>query len=148
MLRPLFSIGVLHIKRKRRAQLRWAYNLLGRDSYENNVWQSGYLIVFVFVGTVSGPQLQTSKMVLIFSRFRHFCPTQACTIPDRVMQISNDGHFTINFMLFKHYFWLTLVLELCKLGCVNEISQLFRSRLHMMPFSMNTGHQKTCFCQS
>ncbi len=42
-------------------------------------------------------------------------------------------------MLFKNYFWLTLVLELCKSGCVNKISQLFRSRLCMMPFSMNTG---------
>jgi hypothetical protein len=39
---------------------------------------------------------------------------------DRVMQINNDGHFTVNFMLLKHYFWPTLVLELCKLGCVNK----------------------------
>jgi hypothetical protein len=23
---------------------------------------------------------------------------------DRVMGINNDGHFTVNFMLFKHYF--------------------------------------------
>ncbi len=29
MLRPLFLIGVWHIKRKRRAWLRWLYNLLG-----------------------------------------------------------------------------------------------------------------------
>ncbi len=58
---------------------------------------------------------------------------------DRVMQIDNDGHFTVNFTLFKHYFWLTLLLELCKSGCVNKISPLFRSWLHIMPFSMNTG---------
>jgi hypothetical protein len=23
---------------------------------------------------------------------------------DKVMRINNDGHFTVNFMLFKHYF--------------------------------------------
>jgi hypothetical protein len=34
---------------------------------------------------------------------------------------------------------VTLVLELCKSGCVNEILQLIRSWLHMIPFSMNTG---------
>jgi hypothetical protein len=32
---------------------------------------------------------------------------------DRVVQIINDSHFTVNITLFKHHFWLTLDLELC-----------------------------------
>ncbi len=70
-LRPLFSIGVLHIKRERRAQLRWVYNLLG-GSVLRIIWWSGWRIAIVFVGTVSRAQLRTlkktRKMYVFFSR--------------------------------------------------------------------------------
>ncbi len=46
-LRPLLSIKVLHIKQKRRAQLRWVYNLLGGSNYKNNIWTRGFAIAFV-----------------------------------------------------------------------------------------------------
>ncbi len=55
MLRPLFLIGVWHTKRKRRAWLRWLYNLLGGSNWKNDICKSGYHIVFVFVRTVSEP---------------------------------------------------------------------------------------------
>ncbi len=54
-LRPLFLIGVWHIKQKRRAWLRWLYNLLGRSNWMNDICKSGYRIAFVFVRTVSEP---------------------------------------------------------------------------------------------
>ncbi len=55
-LRPLFLIEVLHIKQKRRAWLRWLYNLLGGGSNsKSDTCKSGDCIVFVFVTTVSEP---------------------------------------------------------------------------------------------
>ncbi len=59
MLRTLILIGVWHIKWKRRAKLRWVYNLLGGSIWQNNLWRSSCCIAFVFVGTVSRPQLRT-----------------------------------------------------------------------------------------
>ncbi len=55
MLRPLFLIGVWHIKQKRRAWLRWLYNLLGESKWKNDLCKSGYCIALVFVRTVSEP---------------------------------------------------------------------------------------------
>ncbi len=59
-LRPQFLIGVWHIKRKRKARLRWLYNLLGGSKWKNDICKSGYRIAFVFVRTVSDPVLWTS----------------------------------------------------------------------------------------
>ncbi len=55
MLSLLFLIEVWHIKRKRRAWLRWVYKLLGVSNWKNYICKSGYRIVFVFVKTVSEP---------------------------------------------------------------------------------------------
>ncbi len=55
MLRPLFLIGVWHIKQKRRAWLRWLYNLMGGSKWKNDICKSGYHIAFVFIRTVSEP---------------------------------------------------------------------------------------------
>ncbi len=52
-LRPLFLIGVWHIKWKRRAYLRWVYNLLGGLRLLNNIWISGLSIAFTFLNAVS-----------------------------------------------------------------------------------------------
>jgi hypothetical protein len=49
MLRPLFSIGVLHVKRKRRAWLRSVNNMLGGFNTKINIWTRGFAIAFVIV---------------------------------------------------------------------------------------------------
>ncbi len=72
MLRTLFLIGVWHIKRKRRAQLRWVYNLLGGSVWQYNLWRSGCCIGFVFIGTVSRAQLWTSIKTCNFVTFYEF----------------------------------------------------------------------------
>ncbi len=72
MLRPLFLIGVWHIKRKRRAWLRGLYNLLRGSNWKNDLYESGYCIAFVFVRTVSDPVLQTSIKTPNFVTFYEF----------------------------------------------------------------------------
>ncbi len=72
LLRPLFSIGVWHIKRKRRAWLRWLYNLLGRSKWKNDICKSGYHIALVFARTVYDPVLRTWIKTRNFVTFYKF----------------------------------------------------------------------------
>jgi hypothetical protein len=72
MLRPLFLIRVWHIEQKRRAWLRWVYNLLGGTHRQNMICMSGYCIVFLFVRTVSKPCVWTlikTPNFVIFYKF-------------------------------------------------------------------------------
>jgi hypothetical protein len=71
-LRPLFLIGVWHIKQNRKAWLSWVYNLLWGSHQQNMICMSGYCIVFVFVRTVSKPCVQTSIKTRNFVTFYKF----------------------------------------------------------------------------
>ncbi len=71
-LRHLFLIRVWRIKQKRRAWLRWLYNLLGGSNRKNDICKSGYRIVFVFVRTVYDPVLRISIKTHNFVTFYEF----------------------------------------------------------------------------
>jgi hypothetical protein len=85
-LRPLFLIGVLHIKQKKRAYLRWVYNLLGGSNYKNNIWTRGFAIAFVFAIAVFKTQNWSPEKTLNFVTFSEFLthPRVHHTVPLKV----------------------------------------------------------------
>ncbi len=115
-LRTLFSIGVWHIKRKRRAYWRQVYNFWGGSPWENNLWRSGCCIAVVLVGTVSRAQLWVIVKTLKNVIFKSFWPTHACTIP-----IANNYLVqTIIFSSFNDIDLLRSILANCCMGWCRE----------------------------
>ncbi len=71
-LRPLFLIGVWHIKQKRRALLRWVYNLLGGSNQQNDICKSGIVLRWYSLEQCLDPMCRTLIKTRNFVTFYKF----------------------------------------------------------------------------
>ena len=69
-LRPLFLIGVWHIKQKRRAWLRWVYNLLGGFKWQNDTCKSGIVLCLYLLEQCLDPMCRTLIKTCNFVTFK------------------------------------------------------------------------------
>ncbi len=71
-LRHLFLIRVWHIKQKRRAWLRWLYNLLGVSNWKNDIRKSGYRLRLYSLVQCLNPVFWTSIKTQNYVTFYKF----------------------------------------------------------------------------
>jgi hypothetical protein len=70
---PVFNKGIIY-QSKEKSLTKVTMKFVGEVSYKNNIWWSGCLIAFVFIGTVSRAQLWTSIKTCNFVTFYEFLP--------------------------------------------------------------------------
>ncbi len=101
MLRPLFLIGVWHIKQKRRACLRWLYNLLGGGLTKRMTYVRVVFVLRLYLlEQCLNPVLWTLIKTRNFATFYKF-----------LIHVGMHHTKKVTVWLFWRFFWIRQVMQ-------------------------------------